>query len=167
MIVSAIAAIGKDGVIGRGGRLPWHLPDDLRRFRSITWGKPIIMGRTTYESLGRALPGRTNIILTRQPSYAAAGCSMAASPTEALTLAAATGSEEAVIIGGGEVFRQFLPRCERIYLTVVEGEFEGDAYFPVSVLDSPDWEVIHEERHPADARNGFDTSYRILKRRDA
>ena len=166
MIVSAIAAIGKDGVIGREGKLPWHLPDDLKRFRAITWGKPIIMGRKTHESLGRALPGRTNIVLTRSPGYRAEGCTVVSSPIEALSLAASSGAEEAVVIGGSEVFRQFMPLCEKVYLTIVEGEFEGDAFFPVALLDPPEWEVIHEEVCPADARNRFGTSYRILRRRD-
>ena len=165
MIVSAIAAIGKDGVIGREGKLPWHLPDDLKHFRRLTWGKPIIMGRKTHESLGRALPGRTNIVLTRSPGYRAEGCAVVSSPAKALALAASSGAEEAVVIGGSEVFRQFLPLCEKVYLTIVEGEFEGDAFFPVALLDPPDWEVIHEEVCPADARNPFRTRYRVLMRR--
>ncbi len=166
MILSAIAAIGNDGVIGREGKLPWHLPDDLKRFCAITWGKPIIMGRKTHESLGRALPGRTNIVLTRRSEYRAEGCTVVNSPTEALSLAASSGAEEVVVIGGSEVFRQFMPLCDKVYLTIVEGEFEGDAFFPVALLDAPDWEVIHEEVCPADARNPFRTRYRILMRRD-
>jgi dihydrofolate reductase len=167
LIVSAIAAIGKNGVIGRDGRLPWHLPDDLKRFRAITWGKPIIMGRKTHESLGRALPGRTNIVLTRSPAYQAAGCTVVDSPDEALVLARSSGAEEAVIIGGSEVFRQFMPLCEKVYLTIVEGDFEGDVFFPVTLVDSPDWEVVHEDFAPADARNRFASRYRILVRRKA
>lgn len=166
MIVSAIAAIGEDGVIGREGKLPWHLPGDLKRFRAITWGKPIIMGRKTHESLGRALPGRTNIVLTRTPGYRAEGCTVVSSPTEALSLAASSGAEEAVVIGGSEVFRQFLQLCEKVYLTIVEGEFDGDAFFPISLLDPPDWGVIHEELCAAGARNPFRTRYQILVRKD-
>ena len=165
MIVSTIAAVGEGGVIGRAGELPWHLPDDLRRFRAITWGKPIIMGRKTFESLGRALPGRTNIILTRRAGYRAEGCEVATSPTEALSLAASSGADEVVVIGGSEVYRAFLPRCNRIYLTIVEGRFEGDTYFPDGVLDAPEWHLVHEESRPADARNPFSTRYRILVRR--
>jgi dihydrofolate reductase len=167
VIVSAIAAIGNNGVIGRAGRLPWHLPDDLKRFRAITWGKPIIMGRKTHESLGRALPGRTNIVLTRSPAYQAPGCTVVDSPDEALAQARSSGAEEVLVIGGSEVFRQFMPLCEKIHLTTVEGDFDGDVFFPMTLMDSPDWEVIHEEDFPADRRNRFASRYRILARRRA
>jgi dihydrofolate reductase len=165
VIVSAIAAIGKDGVIGREGRLPWTLPRDLKRFRAVTWGKPIIMGRKTHESLGRALPGRSNIVLTRQPAYEAAGCLVADSPDEALALAESSGAEEVVVIGGTEIFEAFLPKCAKLYLTTVEGDFEGDTFFPMRVIDSHDWELVHEESWPADARNRFPARYRIYQRR--
>ncbi len=167
MIVSAIAAIGEGGVIGQGGKLPWHLPADLKRFRAITWGKPIIMGRKTFESLGRPLPGRTNIVLTRSLAYQASGCTVVDSLDEALTQARLSGAEEVLVIGGSEVFRQFMPMCEKVYLTIVEGDFEGDVFFPMALVDSSDWEVIHEENCPADTRNLFASRYRILERRKA
>jgi dihydrofolate reductase len=157
--------MGKDGVIGREGKLPWSLPADLKRFRAITWGKPIIMGRKTHESLGRALPGRTNIILTRHEDYRATDCLIAHSPKDALALAESRGADEAVVIGGSDVFAEFLPRCERIYLTRVEGDFEGDVFFPMEILDSPEWEVVHEESCPADARNPFASRYQVYQRR--
>ncbi len=165
MIVSAIAAVGKDGVIGREGKLPWSLPADLKRFRTITWGKPIIMGRKTHESLGRVLPGRTNIILTRREDYRAADCLVAHIPDEALALARSQGADEAVVIGGSEVFEAFIPRCEKIHLTRVEEDFEGDTFFPVTMLDSGEWEIVHEELCPADARNPFTSRYQIYQRR--
>jgi dihydrofolate reductase len=165
VIVSAIAAIARNGVIGHEGKLPWHLSDDLKRFRAITWGKPIIMGRRTFESLGRALPGRTNIVLTRTPEYRAAGCTVVYSPAEALSVAASGGATEAFVIGGSEVFRQFLPSCDKVYLTIVEADFEGDTFFPVTLLDPRDWEVIREECSSAGARNPFAMRYRILTRR--
>jgi dihydrofolate reductase len=165
LIISAIAAIGEGGVIGREGRLPWHLPDDLKRFRAITWGKPIIMGRRTFESLGRPLPGRTNIVLTRTPDYRAEGCVVAGTPEEALAAAASTGAEEAVVIGGSEVYRELLPLCEKVYLTIVGGHFEGDAFFPAGVLEAADWDVIQDEHRMADSRNSFDTRYQIRIRR--
>jgi dihydrofolate reductase len=164
VIVSAIAAVGKDGVIGREGKLPWALPADLKRFRAVTWGKPIIMGRKTHESLGRALPGRTNIILTRQPDYRAVGCRIARTPDEALALAESQGAEEAFVIGGSEVFEALLSRCDQIYLTIVDGEFDGDTFFPIRILDSPDWQIVHEETWPADARN-VGARHRIYQRR--
>jgi dihydrofolate reductase len=166
VIVSAIAAIAENGVIGREGRLPWHLPDDLKRFRAITWGRPIIMGRRTFDSLGRALPGRTNIILTRNADYRAEGGAVVASPADALSLAAASGAEEAIVIGGADVFRQLWPWCDKLYLTTVLGDIEGDTFFPPVGLGPPDWDVVHEESRPADSRNPFDTMYRVLMRRD-
>jgi dihydrofolate reductase len=165
VFVSAIAAMGKDGVIGREGRLPWTLPRDLKRFRAVTWGKPIIIGRPTHESLGRALPGRTNIVLTRRPAYEAAGCLVADSPEEALALADSSGAEEVVVIGGSEIFEAFLPKCAKLYLTIVEGDFEGDTFFPMRVIDSRDWELVHEESWPADAQNRFPARYQIYQRR--
>jgi dihydrofolate reductase len=165
VIVSAIAAVGEGGVIGHEGKLPWHLPDDLKRFRATTWGKPIIMGRRTFESLGRPLPGRTNIVLTRNPDYHATGCSIVRSQADALSLAASSGAPEAVVIGGSEVFRLFLPWCDTVYLTLVERRFEGDTFFPLDLLDPPDWELVHEEVFPPDPRNAVGTRYRVFKRR--
>ena len=165
MIVSVIAAVGRNGVIGREGRLPWALPADLKRFRDLTWGKPIIMGRKTHESLGRALPGRTNIVLTRQSDGQAPGCLVAQSPDEAIALADLHGVNEAFVIGGSDVFRAFLPRCDKIYLTMVDGEFDGDAFFPMEMLNSPEWEIVHEELCPADARNPFTSHYQVYQRR--
>ncbi len=167
MIISAIAAISEDGVIGYHGKLPWALPADLKRFRATTWGKPIIMGRKTHESLGRALPGRVNIVLTRDTGFQARDCSVARTPDEALKLAMKEGAEEAFVIGGSEVFEAFLPRCSKLYLTVVEGEFEGDAYFPMRLLESLEWEIIHEEFWPVDERNRYPARYRILQRRSS
>lgn len=164
MIVSIIVAVGENGVIGDAGQLPWHLPDDLKRFRAITWGKPIIMGRKTFESIGRPLPGRTNIVLTHSPEYCPDGCLVASTPADALAAAAATGADEAVVIGGSAIYREFLPRCDRIYLTTVEGAFQGDTFFPEPVWNSADWEVTHEECRPADAKNPYGTRYRILSR---
>ena len=134
MIVSAIAAIGKNGVIGREGKLPGHLPDDLKRFRAITWGKPIIMGRKTHESLGRALPGRTNIVLTRTTGVSCDRLSWSRIlRTRRCPWQRRAEAEEVLVIGGSEVFRQFMPWCEKVYLTIVEGEFEGDAFFPADL----------------------------------
>ncbi len=166
MIVSFIAAMGTNGVIGRDGQLPWVLPGDLKRFRSITWGKPIIMGRKTHESLGRPLPGRTNVILSRQPDFHATGCRVAHSPNEALAIARDEKAEEAVVIGGSEIFEAFRPNCQKIYLSIVEGNFEGDTFFPMSLLESADWEIVQEESCPADDRNRFKSRYLVYQRRD-
>ena len=129
MKLALIVAMSRDGLIGREGALPWRLPRDLKHFRRLTWGKPIIMGRkTTKRSV--VLPGRTNIVLTRQPGVLARGCLTAGDRTQALSLAQATGSQEAMIIGGSQVYEAFLPLQPTIHLTLVEGTFTGDVFFP-------------------------------------
>ena len=128
MVVTLIAAMAKNRVIGRDNRLPWHIPADLRRFRDLTMGHPVIMGRKTYESIGKPLPGRQTIVVTRQEGYAAQGCVVAHSLEEAL--AAAEPAEELFICGGGELYVAALPQVDRICLTVVGCEVEGDTLFP-------------------------------------
>jgi dihydrofolate reductase len=128
MIISLIAAMGSNRVIGRNGRTPWNLPEDLRRFRELTMGHALIMGRRTFESIGRSLPGRKNIVVTRQTDFVAAGCQTAASLEDAIRLA--EHETEVFICGGGELYRQALPMASMIYLTVIEGNFEGDTTFP-------------------------------------
>lgn len=128
MIVSLIAAMARNRVIGRDNALPWHIPADLRRFRDLTLDHPLIMGRKTYESIGAPLPGRQTIVVTRQEGYAAPGCIMVHSLESAL--AAAGSADEVFICGGGELYAEALPLAERIYLTVVSLEVEGDALFP-------------------------------------
>src|SRR5690554_8168621 len=120
-IVSLMAALGEGMVIGKGNALPWHLPSDLRYFRRVTMGKPVIMGRRTLDSLGKPLDGRTNIVLTRQRDYVAAGVEVAHDLEEALALAG--DAPEIMILGGGKVYAEFLPRADRMYLTVVYGQF--------------------------------------------
>lgn len=128
MIVSLIAAMAENRVIGRGSVIPWDLPDDRRHFRELTWGHPIVLGRKTFETLDGPLPGRLNIILTRDRDYRAAGCRVVHERNEALAVAG--DAEELFICGGGEVYREFLPLAERIYLTVLHQELEGEVLFP-------------------------------------
>lgn len=128
MIVSIIAAIARNGVIGREGRLPWHLPVDLRRFREITTGHAVIMGRKTFEGLGHPLPDRTNIVLTRQSGFMANGVIVANSLVAALETV--RDDEEVFICGGAEIYKQSLGRADRLYLTLIDADFEGDAFFP-------------------------------------
>jgi len=141
MKISIIVAASINNVIGNSGNLPWHLPGDLKHFKEITMGKPMIMGRTTWDSIGRALPGRQSIVMSRQPDFVAAGADVAATVEDALALAGA--ATEVMIIGGGELYRQFLPRTARIYLTRVHVRIDGDTYFPE--LDENDWRVVEEE----------------------
>lgn len=160
---SVIVAMSENRLIGRGGDLPWHLSADLRRFRRLTTGHAIIMGRKTYESIGRPLPKRRSIVITRQADYAAEGIETAGSLDGALALVAE--DEEAFVIGGAEVFREALPRAGRLYLTRVHAEFEGDVYLPP--FDEADWTLTNEERHAADERNDFDYSFLVYERRVA
>lgn len=127
MIISLIAAMSEERVIGREGMLPWHIPADLARFKSVTMGHPVVMGSRTFDSIGRPLPGRRTIVLTRTRKEIE-GCQVARSLQEAIT--AAEGDEEIFIIGGGEVFEEALPLCQRIYLTIVHGSYQGDVFFP-------------------------------------
>lgn len=164
MDVTFVVAMSRDRVIGAGGEIPWRLPRDLKQFRALTWGRPIVMGRKTHESIGRPLPGRTNIILTRRTDFLAPGCLVAGSVAEAMDQARAAGAEELMVVGGGEVYRAFLPIVSKIHLTLVEGAFEGDAHFPVDPLASDEWRNVHEERWDADARNPHDARYLVLTR---
>ena len=165
MDVSAIVAMTKGRVIGREGRLPWRLPRDLKHFRRLTMGKPIIMGRKTHESLGRALPGRRNIVLSTRSITTPPEVLVAHSVDEALATAHREGAAEVMVIGGGQVYSAFLERARTIHLTLVAGKFDGDAFFPVDPLGSPDWRLVHEEDWPADADNPLDAQYLVLERR--
>ena len=148
-----------DGVIGRDGHLPWHLPDDLRRFKAITLGYTLVMGRLTYESIGRPLPSRRNIVLSRDPHYRVDGAEVAGSLDDALT---AVPDDEAVfVIGGAAVFAEALPIADRIYLTRVHATITGDVLFPP--LDTRRWHVVSEERHAADTDHRWAFSFRVLE----
>jgi len=128
MIISLVVAMARNRVIGRAGTIPWDLPADRRRFRELTMGHSLIMGRKTFESIGRPLPGRETIVVTRQAGYRAAGCLVAHSLAEAL--AQARGSDEVFVCGGGELYREALPLAGRLYLTLLAAEVEGDTFFP-------------------------------------
>jgi len=155
--ISLIMAADRTGLIGNEGKLPWHLPRDLKRFRELTWGKPIIMGRRTFESLGRPLPGRRNIVLSRRQDYHASGVDVVSTLAEAIHLATnqlpADPAPEVMIIGGSEVFLEAVQLAQRAYLTLVEGTFPGDVRFPLEVLESAEWQLADEESWPADEKN--------------
>ncbi len=163
MRVSLIAAMGRNHVIGDGAAMPWHLPRDLRRFRRVTMGKPIIMGRKTFASIGRPLPGRPNIVLTRS-GWRADGVTAVPDAEAALTAARAHAGEggEAMVVGGGEVYRLFLPLADRVYLTVVDASPEGSATFPFEEMFRSPWRVVEEESTPADAANPYADRYLVL-----
>lgn len=168
MILAIIAACDKNRVIGHGGSLPWDIPADMQYFREMTRGKPVIMGRKTHESIGRALPKRLNIVVTRQSDYQPAeGCTVALSLEEAIQLgkqaAAETGADEIMLIGGGQLYRQALPLAERIYLTQVEAEFPGDTYFPELAPD--EWQLVSERTEQDSTTAGFVLHFRSYTRK--
>ncbi|MGH8371783.1 MAG: dihydrofolate reductase [Gammaproteobacteria bacterium] len=163
MMFSLIVAAGENNEIGSHGKMPWHLPADLRHFKTVTLGKPVIMGRRTFESIGKPLPQRRNIVVTRDPAWRADGCEAAHSLPEALVMAA--GEPEIMLIGGGQLYREALPRAQRIYLTRVHGNFDADTFFPV--LDMKQWREIAREAHPVDERNEYACTFLVLERRVA
>ena len=148
---SLVVAVARNGVIGRDNTLPWRLPSDLAHFKRVTMGHPVVMGRRTYESIGRPLPGRKNIVVTRNRAFHAPGCTVVSSLEEAWR--AANGAEEVSVIGGTTLFEETLPIADTIHLTEVEADVEGDTYFPP--LDRSRWEEREVERHPADERNAY------------
>ncbi len=162
--IALIAAMTDDRVIGIENRLPWKLPADMKWFRKHTLGKPIVMGRKTFESFGaKPLPERRNIVITRDPDYRAEGALVVHSVDEALQ--AAGDAEEVMIIGGASFYEQMLPRADRLYLTFVHANLEGDAWFPA--FDPADWQEVYREDRPADAKNPHDISFVILERKRA
>jgi dihydrofolate reductase len=159
-LISAIVAVAQNGVIGLGGGMPWHLPEDLKRFKALTMGKPMLMGRKTFESIGRPLPGRTSLVLTRSHEWARPGAVVVRSVQEAIRTA--RDAPELVVIGGAEVYAAALPHVGRIYLTRVLASIGGDTVFPT--LEPGAWRESRCEEHPADARNAHGTTFSVLER---
>jgi len=160
MIISLIAAMDKNKVIGKNNSLPWNMPEDMKYFRDKTKGKPVIMGRKTYESIGKPMPQRTNIIITKDQDYKVEGCIVVHSIDEALK--AAGNVEEVMVIGGSQIYKEFLPKANRMYLTFIDAEFEGDTYFPEYNIE--EWKEISYEEHERDAENPHDYRFVVLER---
>ena len=152
MILSLIVAAAENNVIGKDNKLPWHLPDDLKRFRALTRGKAVIMGRKTFESIGHPLPDRLNIVVSRHLEVAPAGCSLASSLTAALELARGE-SDEVFVIGGAELFGLALPLADRLYLTRVHGKIDGDVFLPE--IDFSEWREVADEEHVQDDTHAY------------
>lgn len=163
MTISAIVAVGKNNVIGYKNTIPWYLPADFAYFKRTTLGHHIIMGRKCFESIGKPLPKRTNIIVTRDPFYLSSGCIVVHSLREALALAAQNGENEAFIIGGGEIYTQTMDLISKLYVTEVDIETEGDVFFPE--IDAAVWQLLSEEKHSKDEKNEFDYTYKVYQRR--
>jgi len=160
-LITLIVAVADSGVIGRDNGLPWHLPEDLKRFKRLTMGKPMVMGRRTFESIGKPLPGRLNIVVTRDTNYRREGVTVVHDVDGALR--AAGDAPEVMVIGGAELFRALLPRAGRIHLTRVHGNIEGDVMWPA--LDERDWAVVERETHAADERHAYAMTFEVWEKR--
>jgi dihydrofolate reductase len=154
--------MSKNRVIGKDNQIPWHLSADLKYFKRTTLNHHIIMGRKTFLSIGKPLPRRTNIVLTRNPFFIASNVLVATSVEEGLQLAEDNGEEEVFIIGGGEIYRQSMPFLDKIYLTLIDVEVEGDVFFPE--LNEAQWKLVSEEAHEADEKNEYDYSFLVYER---
>ena len=164
MTIALVVAAARNGVIGRDGQMPWRLSSDLKRFKSITMGRPIIMGRKTWESIGRPLPGRENIVISRQANFDAPGAIVVQSLAEAIERARGKAGEgDIFIVGGGQIYGEAMPMADTLHVTHVETEAKGDAFFPTIVEDT--WEATHEERIPAGDKDDFSTRYVIYRKR--
>ena len=163
MKISMIAAMAHDRVIGKDNQMPWHLPADLAHFKRVTLGKPVLMGRKTFESIGRPLPGRRNLVISRNPGYQAEGIEVVGSVEAALALLASSAVEELMVIGGGHLYAEMLPSADRLYLTQIDLAVEGDTRFPA--FDDGQWQRIDCESHPADEKNPHPYSFETWQRR--
>ncbi|ABC32506.1 Dihydrofolate reductase [Hahella chejuensis KCTC 2396] len=162
VVLSIVVARAENGAIGVENTLPWRLSNDLQYFKQVTMGKPIIMGRKTFDSIGRPLPGRTNIVVTRNKDWRHDGVNVAHSLDEAVSLAAREQAEEVMLIGGAELYRQGLAAAQRVYLTEVKTSVQGDAFFPE--LDLADWRETSRESHPADEKNQYPHDFVVFER---
>ncbi|MDO8954110.1 MAG: dihydrofolate reductase [Gammaproteobacteria bacterium] len=158
MKLSAVVAYSQNRVMGKNNQLPWHLPDDLKHFKALTVGKPVLMGRKTYESIGKPLPNRRNIILSRDPALQIAGCEVIHSIDELKAT-----DEEIMVIGGAEIFAMLLPQIDTLYLTEIQASIDGDVFFPT--LPSQEWQEISRQHHPSDATHQFPFDFIHLKKK--
>lgn len=162
MIVSLLLAASENNVIGKNNQLPWHLPNDLKYFKNLTWGLPILMGRKTFDSIGKPLPGRKSIVVTRQKDWQYEGVTTVHAIENAVTKAADLGAREIFVIGGAEIFMLSLPMANRIYLTRIHHHFDGDVFFPE--LSQHEWSITSSRFCPADEKNGYNHTYQVWER---
>jgi dihydrofolate reductase len=163
MKVSLVVAAAENNAIGKNNQLLWNLPNDMKFFKNTTWGMPIIMGRKTFESMGKALKGRINIVITRQPDWNTEDVLVAKDIDDAILKAKETNCKEVYIIGGGEIFEQSFKKANKIYLTRVHTDLEGDTFFPA--LDENEWELLTSEDFPADEKHQFSYSFQKWQRK--
>jgi dihydrofolate reductase len=162
MTISLVVAAATNNAIGKEGQMPWHLPNDMKHFKNVTWGMPVVMGRKTFESLGKVLPGRKNIVISRQPGWNAEGTVVVQKIEDALFVAKNTDAKEVMIIGGGEIYKALFDKASRIYLTRVEADPEADTFFPS--LHPKEWYLVSQQIHEADAKNAYNYSFQIWER---
>ncbi|PKV76371.1 dihydrofolate reductase [Pontibacter ramchanderi] len=162
-MIAIVVAIAENNVIGKDNQLIWHLPADLRHFKQKTMGHPMIMGRKTFESIGKPLPGRTTIIVTRQEDYKAEGCIVVNSVEEAIAKGKELDSEQVSIVGGAEIYKQALPMVDMLYLTEVHHAFNGDTFFPE--LKEEEWQELSAESHEPDEKNKYPYTFKELRRK--
>ena len=161
--IAMVVAASTNNAIGKNNNLLWHLPNDLKFFKNITWGFPVIMGRKTFEILMKPLPGRISIVVTRQPNWKAEGAITATDLKDAVKKGEATNAKQLYIIGGGEIYKQSMEIADTIYITRVHAVLEGDAFFPV--IDESKWELASNEDFPADDKHAFAYSFQVWKKR--
>lgn len=162
MTISLIVAAATNHAIGLNGTMPWHLPADMKHFKNITWGMPVVMGRKTFESLGKPLTGRKNIVITRQSGWKAEGAIAVKSIEDALFVAQQADANEVMVIGGGEIYKALFEKAARIYLTRVEAEPEADTFFPV--IHPEQWRLTSQQNFEADEKNAYNYSFQIWER---
>jgi dihydrofolate reductase len=165
MIISLIVAASTNNAIGKNNQLLWHLPKDLKFFKNTTWGMPVIMGRKTFESVNKPLPGRINIVITRQVNWQAAGVLTANNIQDAFAKAAATNCKEAFIIGGGQIYAEVLPIANNIYLTSVDAIIEGDTFFPS--INKNEWNLVSSETNTVDEKHAYNFTFQLWQKNNA
>ncbi|MBB1285945.1 dihydrofolate reductase [Flavisolibacter sp. BT320] len=161
-MISLLLAVSENGVIGKNNALPWHLPNDLKYFKNLTWGLPILMGRKTFDSIGKPLPGRKSIVITRNNDWRYNGVEVVHSLEEAVKTAEVLGAKEIFVIGGAEIFNASLPQANRIYLTRIHQEFEGDVFFPA--IDETTWQLSSSRFCRKDEKNPYDHTYQVWEK---
>lgn len=162
MTISFVVAAATNNGIGKDGKMPWHLPNDMKHFKNVTWGMPVVMGRKTFESLGKLLPGRKNIVITRQAGWKVEGTVAVKTIEDALFVAKQADANEVMVIGGGEIYKALFDKAKRIYLTRVEAAPEADTFFPA--LNPKEWHLMSQKDHEADEKNAYNYSFQVWER---
>ncbi|MES2373509.1 MAG: dihydrofolate reductase [Bacteroidota bacterium] len=165
MLISLVVAASTNNVIGKNNQLLWSLPNDMKFFKNTTWAMPVLMGRKTFESLGKPLPGRLNIVITRQKDWKPEGATIVHSLEDAIKAASTADYKEAFVIGGGEIFKEAMTVTDKIYMTRVDAELEGDAFFPV--IDKAQWQLISEDSRAADAKHAYSYHFQLWQKLSA